>query len=1478
MAAPETPVKPVPRQIPHGIRQNAEERRLISYEITPANPTPKTSPELRQIAIESVQNHSHEIFIQCLYMLPVVGNAMSLYDVGTDIYGICSDEQKAKNLTSWGILAIDAIGVIPAAGNASRPARAVVKEVLLAFAKGAAASVLVDLFWATAGGDAIAFMEELDKKLHGWKEDISRGIHTASRTLRTFVENPVSAATQMGVIKKNDGFLSWIPTGEEIALHGIDELLKLSGQKQTILKWLDEFDRNSDAMLGKAFGDAAAAGSLLFMAAQIVQEIKYRKARGIASHTAHAAPGTAHEPHVKPGTHNESTQKGAKPGDLPTKKGCGCPATATPKPVNYALGDEHLDQTDFTLDGVTPIVWTRSYRSSLAAYNDSSLGARWSSPYHLSLEERDGVLTFFDPDSRAVPLPKVDIGETVQVPTEQLIVSRPDRRSVRLAYPDGSREDYELSRNRYRLIARTGRDGLGLMFGYNEAGELVTITDGAENNLRLDYENGRVITICRTGIPGIANEAIARYVYNVQGDLIEHQDVLGHKRTYTYEQHLLTRYTDFNGNGANLEWDWIGKGSGIPAPADARCVRTWLGDAIDKAIDPRARRDVREETRFEYHREHWYTKVTDADGHATIHRYDQHNRIILVEHPDGTSEAFNWNENHQLVSMKNALGQTQRFDYDGQGRVTALTDALSMTTRTEYNADGLPVKVTNAIGDVTLTDFDALGRPVSVTDPAGRTTQYTWNGNGRLIALTDPKGGVKRFQYDNAGRLMVSTDCSGHATRFSHDERGYLSGVTDAEGNETSYRRDARGQLTTIRRADGVEEQFTWDGNGNLTTYRDGADQVTEYAYNALNQLNSRNVINRQATTVEERWNYSVGYSYDKQGWLTTLHNENREATTFRYDSLGQLIEETGFDGRTISYEYDDAGRLAVTREGDIETRHERDPLGRLTERKIGNHAGERFYYDARGRLVTAQCSGSNVRLHYDDADNLIAEEQSIRPGDGHYLSVTRHEYDALGNRTKTILPNTRTIDWLRYGSGHVHGVLLDGKPLLDFERDKLHREIGRTHRNFTQTRGYDRVGRLAQMSVRHASAANLADEIAGRKFRYSAAGHLTRIEDRTRGATDYTYDPVGRLLSSVTSSLKEVFAYDFAGNRVDPEKVPPRPVVESVEERAAREAREKAEDDAWLKAHPGETYAPGRANRTWDENNKIRAWRAALPKCIGNVLKELDGVRYEYDTRGNLIGKTERGVPWQYEYDASNRLTQVRRYPAMRSSWETGYGAREAESKPNPDLVVRFEYDAFGRRVVKRVQPASGPAEVTLFTWDGDVLLMEERFETLPQVYGRERRSENHGFKIVREDPSDEYSLPLAQRMHTLDARYQWLRASLYLHEPGTFVPLARLDERLVEPAFLATGTDGQFVQVPAKSRHATVFYQNDGLGTPQELLNDSGKVVWLARYKAWGGLRSAPYNQPDPSETDNAIRYQGSTKTRKRACTTIDIGTMIR
>jgi RHS repeat-associated protein len=81
--------------------------------------------------------------------------------------------------------------------------------------------------------------------------------------------------------------------------------------------------------------------------------------------------------------------------------------------------------------------------------------------------------------------------------------------------------------------------------------------------------------------------------------------------------------------------------------------------------------------------------------------------------------------------------------------------------------------------------------------------------------------------------------------------------------------------------------------------------------------------------------------------------------------------------------------------------------------------------------------------------------------------------------------------------------------------------------------------------------------------------------------------------------------------------------------------------------------------------------------------LLEAAGTRYAYDALGNLAGKTTaQGAQWAYNWNAAGHLAEVVR----------------------PDGgVVRFAYDALGRRVSKSYQ-----GQVTRWVWDGDKPLHE--------------------------------------------------------------------------------------------------------------------------------------------------------------------------
>ncbi|WP_254607898.1 DUF6531 domain-containing protein, partial [Burkholderia aenigmatica] len=77
--------------------------------------------------------------------------------------------------------------------------------------------------------------------------------------------------------------------------------------------------------------------------------------------------------------------------------------------ISFATGSEALSQTDFVLSGPFPLNWTRTYRSSLGAFDDGELGARWITPYTTRIDVTGKGLRYHGADGRShdYPLPKV---------------------------------------------------------------------------------------------------------------------------------------------------------------------------------------------------------------------------------------------------------------------------------------------------------------------------------------------------------------------------------------------------------------------------------------------------------------------------------------------------------------------------------------------------------------------------------------------------------------------------------------------------------------------------------------------------------------------------------------------------------------------------------------------------------------------------------------------------------------------------------------------------------------------------------------------------------------------------------------------------------------------------------------------------------------------------------------------------------------
>ncbi|MEN8513847.1 RHS repeat-associated core domain-containing protein [Burkholderia sp. RS02] len=332
----------------------------------------------------------------------------------------------------------------------------------------------------------------------------------------------------------------------------------------------------------------------------------------------------------------------------------------------------------------------------------------------------------------------------------------------------------------------------------------------------------------------------------------------------------------------------------------------------------------------------------------------------------------------------------------------------------------------------------------------------------------------------------------------------------------------------------------------------------------------------------------------------------------------------------------------------------------------------ESFKYDGLGRLALAVNDQSRVQCFYDPVGNLAREHMLMRVEGSEYEFVWRHEYDEVGARVATIRPDGHRLDWLTYGSGHVHGVMLDGRTVANFERDDSHRETQRELGNgLTQTTHYDEAGRLARQLLQ-----GTGRKVMERRYQYDAAGQLTQITDLRRGEIQYAYDPIGRLTRAQSSLGVETFSFDPASN--------------------IAEAKER--DEHGIGVLGGARSAP----------------------LLDNLLKDYAGIHFAYDEMGNLKQRTRNGERTDFEWSSLGRMVSARDRHMQATYTYDALGRRIAKLT-EPLVPYLAGADSGWRDTERQRLKQERGYGFTLYGWDGDMLAYEtawERRETTHYVY----------------------------------------------------------------------------------------------------------------------------------------------------------------
>ncbi|HAX8519153.1 TPA: RHS repeat protein, partial [Escherichia coli] len=726
-----------------------------------------------------------------------------------------------------------------------------------------------------------------------------------------------------------------------------------------------------------------------------------------------------------------------------------------------------------------------------------------------------------------------------------------------------------------------------------------------------------------------------------------------------------------------------------------------------------------------------------------------------------------------------------------------------------YNHHSQLTSATGTDGLEIRREYDESGRLIQETAPDGDITRYRYdNPHSDLPCATeDATGSRKTMTWSRYGQLLTVTDCSGYVTRYDHDRFGQVTAVHREEGLSQYRAYDSRGQLIAVKDMQGHETRYEYNAAGDLTAViaPDGSRNGTQY-----------DAWGKAIRTTQGGLTRSM--EYDAAGRVIRLTSENGSHTTFRYDVLDRLIQETGFDGRTQRYHHDLTGKLIRSEDEGLVTHWHYDEADRLTHRTVKGEPAEQWQYDERGWLtgISHLSEGHRVTVHYgyDEKGRLTGERQTVHHPETEALlwqHETRHAYNAQGLANRCIPDSLPAVEWLTYGSGWLSGMKLGDTPLVEYTRDRLHRETLRSFGRYELTTAYTSAG---QLQSQHLNSLQY-----DRDYTWNDNGELIRISS-PRQTRSYSYSDTGRLTGVHTTAanldIRIPYATDPAGNRLpDPE------------------------------LHPDSTLS------MWPDNRIARD---------AHYL-------YRYDRHGRLTEKTDlipEGVirtdderTHRYHYDSRHRLVHYTR---------TQYAEPLVES--------RYLYDPLGRRVAKRVwrrerdltgwMSLSRKPEVTWYGWDGDRLTTIQNDRTRIQtVY------QPGSFTPLIRVETATGELAKTQRRSLADALQQsgGEDGGSVVFPPVLVQMLDRLEseiltDRVSEESRRWLASCGLTVEqmqnqmdpvyTPARKIH---LYHCDHRGLPLALVSTEGTTAWYAEYDEWGNQ----LNEENPHQLQQLIRLPG-------------------
>ncbi len=490
-----------------------------------------------------------------------------------------------------------------------------------------------------------------------------------------------------------------------------------------------------------------------------------------------------------------------------------------------------------------------------------------------------------------------------------------------------------------------------------------------------------------------------------------------------------------------------------------------------------------------------------------------------------------------------------------------------------------------------------------------------------------------------------------------------------------------------------------------------------------------------------------------------------------------------------MGYQYDKALRLAaLINENDATYTFAYDDSDRLIEEKRIDQLTRRFSYNLGGHLTQVEEIGYSEKgerpqrsTHFerDPIGRLLA-----RLNDDARQDFTYDDSDRLLSIQRTPTDGGRKL-----------GVTAEK---LEFAYDILGRLTQESSPQGALTYDYDPLSNLTTLTLPTGQHLN---------HLYYGSGHLHQLNLDGQLISDMERDDLHREIYRTQGKLTSCFGYDALGRKtwqyattlpaeklsqiqnplIKPERYvehaynplhrryeyDPAGELSRTLDKLRGEVTYEYEANGRLLEHNPEKRFDGEEFRYDAAGNRLNFNTGRFDRVKDNRLKKWSNHEYKYDAWGNLVEKIVGIVRWQtFTYDSENRLVKT-----------------ETMANSQVESTSSYQYDSLGRRVGKQWE-IKGKTDQKRFLWQGLRLLREE-------------------------SPG---------------------QSSLYLYEPGSYAPLARVDQQ------------------EGEAENKVYYFHTDQIGTPLEMTDAEGQIVWQAKYRAWGAVEKLVVN-----EVEQNLRFQG-------------------